>query len=127
MSKNIAKVAGVDVSTDHFIYGCRMSSSERFTNFSPVDGSHLADLPLRVRPMSTRRLRGAQGVPSLGATWHQGHLPYVKPSLTGFSAPLEELPGEGATALLNGTAASMRRHPLAHSKEWRQVIVLSSR
>ena len=44
MASNTATVAGVEVSTDHWIDGRRVSSSERFENLSPVDGSHLANV-----------------------------------------------------------------------------------
>ena len=44
MSVNSVTVAGVEISTDHFINGKRVASSGRFANISPVDGSHLADM-----------------------------------------------------------------------------------
>jgi acyl-CoA reductase-like NAD-dependent aldehyde dehydrogenase len=38
------KVAGVDVSTDHFIDGRRVASKQTFQDWSPIDGKHLADV-----------------------------------------------------------------------------------
>jgi acyl-CoA reductase-like NAD-dependent aldehyde dehydrogenase len=38
------KVAGVSVSTDHFIDGKRVESKRKFANCSPIDGKHLADM-----------------------------------------------------------------------------------
>ena len=38
----IAEVAGVEVSTDHFIGGERVASAERFDDLSPIDGQVLA-------------------------------------------------------------------------------------
>jgi len=38
------KVAGVSVSTDHFIDAKRVESKRRFPNCSPIDGKHLADM-----------------------------------------------------------------------------------
>jgi acyl-CoA reductase-like NAD-dependent aldehyde dehydrogenase len=38
------KIAGVDVSTDHFIDGKRVASKRTFANCSPIDGKHLADV-----------------------------------------------------------------------------------
>jgi acyl-CoA reductase-like NAD-dependent aldehyde dehydrogenase len=38
------KVAGVNVSTDHFIDGKRVESKRKFANCSPIDGKHLADM-----------------------------------------------------------------------------------
>jgi len=38
------KVAGVEVSTAHYIDGKRVESKEKFPNCSPIDGKHLADV-----------------------------------------------------------------------------------
>ncbi|HXN87141.1 MAG TPA: aldehyde dehydrogenase family protein, partial [Candidatus Binataceae bacterium] len=38
------KVAGVDVSTAHFIDGKRVESKQKFRLCSPIDGKHLADM-----------------------------------------------------------------------------------
>ena len=38
------KVAGVEVSTAHFIDGRRVASKRTFANCSPIDGKHLADV-----------------------------------------------------------------------------------
>src|ERR1700690_927675 len=38
------KVAGVNVSTDHFIDGKRVESKRKLANCSPIDGKHLADM-----------------------------------------------------------------------------------
>ncbi|MGO9454584.1 MAG: aldehyde dehydrogenase family protein [Candidatus Binataceae bacterium] len=38
------KVAGVQVSTDHYIDGKRVASRETFQTCSPIDGKHLADV-----------------------------------------------------------------------------------
>ncbi len=38
------KVAGVQVSTDHYIDGKRVPSKRTFPNCSPIDGKHLADV-----------------------------------------------------------------------------------
>ncbi len=41
---NATKVAGVTVSTDHFVGGRRVASKRTFQNCSPIDGKHLADV-----------------------------------------------------------------------------------
>ncbi len=41
---NTATIDGVEVPTDHWIDGRWVSSSERFENHSPIDGTHLADV-----------------------------------------------------------------------------------
>jgi aminomuconate-semialdehyde/2-hydroxymuconate-6-semialdehyde dehydrogenase len=38
------RVAGVEISTDHFIDGKRVASPRTFPNCSPIDGKHLADV-----------------------------------------------------------------------------------
>jgi 5-carboxymethyl-2-hydroxymuconic-semialdehyde dehydrogenase len=38
------KVAGVEISTAHFIDGKRVGSKRTFQNCSPIDGKHLADM-----------------------------------------------------------------------------------
>ena len=40
----VAEVAGVEVSTDHFIGGERVASAERFDDLSPIDGRVLAEV-----------------------------------------------------------------------------------
>ena len=42
MEKTI--VAGVEIDTRHFIGGQRVSSFSTFADYSPIDGSHLADI-----------------------------------------------------------------------------------
>jgi acyl-CoA reductase-like NAD-dependent aldehyde dehydrogenase len=44
MSEGRVNVAGVDVSTDHYIGGRRVASKTRFLDRSPVDGSALAEV-----------------------------------------------------------------------------------
>jgi acyl-CoA reductase-like NAD-dependent aldehyde dehydrogenase len=44
MSGNIAQVAGVVVSLDHWIDGKRVPSANRFGTASPIDGTHLGDV-----------------------------------------------------------------------------------
>jgi acyl-CoA reductase-like NAD-dependent aldehyde dehydrogenase len=41
-SPHVARVAGIDVSTDHYIGGERVASGDRFETRSPIDGSLLA-------------------------------------------------------------------------------------
>jgi acyl-CoA reductase-like NAD-dependent aldehyde dehydrogenase len=44
MSEGRVNVAGVEVSTEHYIGGRRVASKDRFLNRSPVDGSELSEL-----------------------------------------------------------------------------------
>jgi acyl-CoA reductase-like NAD-dependent aldehyde dehydrogenase len=41
---SVTKVAGVEISTEHFIGGRRVGSRETFADLSPIDGAHLADV-----------------------------------------------------------------------------------
>ena len=41
---NTSKIAGVDVSTAHFIDGKRVASKRTFADCSPIDGQHLAEV-----------------------------------------------------------------------------------
>jgi acyl-CoA reductase-like NAD-dependent aldehyde dehydrogenase len=43
-SAHVGTVEGVEVPTDHWIDGQWVSSAERFENYSPIDGTHLADV-----------------------------------------------------------------------------------
>jgi acyl-CoA reductase-like NAD-dependent aldehyde dehydrogenase len=43
-TNNVATVAGVEVSTDHYINGRRVASAERFATRSPIDESVLAEV-----------------------------------------------------------------------------------
>lgn len=79
MSSNTATVAGVEVSTDHWIGGRRVSSSERFENLSPVDGSHLADVASAGKAEADQAVDAARrAFPAWAALGPEGRLPYLK-------------------------------------------------
>ena len=40
----VARIAGVEISPDHFICGERVSSAQTFPDTSPIDEAHLADI-----------------------------------------------------------------------------------
>ncbi len=44
MSDTRVEIAGISVSTDHFIDGARVASERRFTDVSPIDGRPLAEI-----------------------------------------------------------------------------------
>lgn len=92
MSGNIAKVAGVEVSTDHYINGRRISSKERFANFSPIDGSHLADVAAAGKPEVDEAVAAARkAFPAWAALGPKGRLPYLKRFADGIRARAAEL------------------------------------
>ncbi len=92
MSGNIAKVAGVEVSTDHYINGRRVSSKDRFANFSPIDGSHLADVAAAGKPEVDEAVAAARkAFPAWAALGPKGRLPYLKRFADGIRARAAEL------------------------------------
>ena len=92
MSGNIAKVAGVEVSTDHYINGRRVSSKDRFANFSPIDGSHLADVATAGKPEVDEAVAAARkAFPAWAALGPKGRLPYLKRFADGIRARAAEL------------------------------------
>lgn len=91
MSHN-ATVAGVTVSTDHFIGGRRVSSSERFADMSPIDGAHLADVAAGTQADADEAVRAARkAFPAWAALGPQGRLPVLKRFAEGIRARAKEL------------------------------------
>jgi len=79
VASNTATVAGVEVSTDHWIDGRRVSSTERFENLSPVDGSHLANVASGGQAEADQAVDAARrAFPAWAALGPEGRLPYLK-------------------------------------------------
>jgi aminomuconate-semialdehyde/2-hydroxymuconate-6-semialdehyde dehydrogenase len=92
MGTNSVKVAGVDVSTDHWIGGKRVASKEKFANFSPVDGSHLADISAGGKAEADAAVEAARkAFPAWAALGPKGRLPYLKKFAEGIRARVNEL------------------------------------
>lgn len=92
MSGNRVKVAGVEVSTDHWIGGKRVASKERFADFSPVDGSHLADVSAGGKVEADAAVAAARkAFPAWAALGPKGRLPYLKKFAEGIKARVNEL------------------------------------
>lgn len=92
MSGNNVKVAGVDISTDHWIGGRRVSSKERFADFSPVDGSHLADISAGGKAEADAAVAAARkAFPAWAALGPKGRLPILKKFAEGLKARANEL------------------------------------
>ena len=53
-TRAVARVAGVDVSTDHYIGGRRVASPERFADHSPIDWAPLAQVARGGAPRGRR-------------------------------------------------------------------------
>jgi len=76
---NTATVAGVEVSTDHWIDGRRVPSVDRFDNLSPVDGSHLAQVASGGQAEAGLAVDAARrAFPAWAALGPEGRLPYLK-------------------------------------------------
>ncbi|MDO8838339.1 MAG: aldehyde dehydrogenase [Parvibaculum sp.] len=92
MSANTVSVAGVDISTDHWIGGKRVASKEKFADFSPVDGSHLADISAGGKAEAEAAVAAARkAFPTWAALGHRGRLPILKKFADGIRARVNEL------------------------------------
>ncbi|HEY8582701.1 MAG TPA: aldehyde dehydrogenase family protein, partial [Capillimicrobium sp.] len=74
----MTKVAGVEVSTDHYIGGERVASAQRFETISPIDGSVLAEVARAGEAEVDRAVRAAHAAfpawAALGAVGRAEHL-----------------------------------------------------
>ncbi len=92
MGTNSVKVVGVYVSTDHWIGGKRVASKEKFANFSPVDGSHLADISAGGKAEADAAVEAARkAFPAWAALGPKGRLTYLKKFADGIRARANEL------------------------------------
>ncbi len=92
MAKNVENIAGVEVSTDHWIDGRRVSSARRFANISPVDGSHLADVAAGGKAEVDQAVAAARkAFPAWAALGPKGRLPILKRFAQGILARANEL------------------------------------
>ncbi len=92
MTTNTVTVEGVEVSTDHWIDGRRVSSAERFADMSPVDGSHLADVASGGRAEADAAVDAARrAFPAWAALGPEGRLPILKRFAEGLRARVGEL------------------------------------
>ena len=92
MAGNIAKVAGVEISTDHWIGGRRVTSSRKFADLSPIDGSHLADVAAGGKVEDDQAVAAARkAFPAWAALGPKGRLPILKRFAEGIRARANEL------------------------------------
>ena len=74
-----AKVAGVDVSTAHFIDGKRVESKRKFSVESPIDGTHLAEMSAAGSSEVDAAVAAARrAFPAWAALGPEGRLPILK-------------------------------------------------
>jgi acyl-CoA reductase-like NAD-dependent aldehyde dehydrogenase len=87
-----AKVANVDVSTDHWINGKRAGSIRRFADFSPIDGAHLADVAAGGAAEIDAAVAAARAAfPAWAELGAQGRLPILQRFAKGIEARGKEL------------------------------------
>ena len=74
----LVEVAGVPVSTDHYIGGARVGSSETFVDISPIDGAALADVARGREPEAALAVTAAaDAFPAWAALGASGRAPYL--------------------------------------------------
>ena len=107
---NYRPVAGVEVSTDHWIGGRRVASSSRFELRSPIDGAHLAEVSAGGAETSRRGRRGTTGLPGVGALGPEGRAPILRRFAEGIRSRADELAAvetQDNGSLLLGTSQRM--------------------
>jgi acyl-CoA reductase-like NAD-dependent aldehyde dehydrogenase len=76
---SITRVAGVEVSTDHWIGGKRVESKRTFQSCSPIDGKHLADVSAGGAEEIDAAVAAAQrAFPEWAALGAQGRAPILR-------------------------------------------------
>lgn len=92
MAADRSTVAGVEVSTDHWIDGRRVASAERFADLSPVDGAHLADVSAGGKAEVDEAVVAARrAFPAWAALGPEGRLPILKRFAEGLRSRAGEL------------------------------------
>ena len=87
-----ASVASVEVSTDHWIGGRRVPSSNRFSVASPIDGSHLADVAAGGKAEVDEAVSAARkAFPAWAALGPEGRLPILQAFAAGLLERAAEL------------------------------------
>lgn len=111
MSGNTATIAGVEVSTDHWIDGRRVASQEKFANISPVDGSHLADISAGGKAEVDEAVAAARkAFPAWAALGPRGRLPILKKFAEGILARADDL--AAVETMDNGSLLMGNKHRL---------------
>jgi acyl-CoA reductase-like NAD-dependent aldehyde dehydrogenase len=89
---SVATVAGVDVSTEHFIGGERVGSAAKFPVASPIDGAHLADVSAGgAREVSAAVSAARAAFPAWAALGPDGRAPILRRFAEGILARAKEL------------------------------------
>jgi acyl-CoA reductase-like NAD-dependent aldehyde dehydrogenase len=109
MASTTATVAGVEVSTDHWIGGRRVPSRDRFANLSPVDGSYLAEVAAGGAAEAEAAVDAARtAFPAWADLGPSGRLPYLKRFADGLRARTADL--SAVETMDNGSLLSGNLH-----------------
>ncbi len=88
----MAKVAGVEISTDHFIGGERVRSAATFAVASPIDGTHLADVSAGgAREVDAAVSAARHAYPAWAGLGPEGRAPILRRFAEGILARAAEL------------------------------------
>jgi acyl-CoA reductase-like NAD-dependent aldehyde dehydrogenase len=92
MSEGRVNVAGVEVSTDHYIGGRRVASKETFLDRSPIDGSALAEVSAGGSAEADMAVEAARSAfPAWAALGPEGRAPILRRFADGILARAGEL------------------------------------
>lgn len=92
MSKASVTVAGVEVATDHYIDGRRISSRNRFLDRSPIDGEALGEIAAGGEPEAAMAVDAARrAFPAWAALGPEGRLPVLQRFAAGILARTKDL------------------------------------
>ena len=109
MSEGRVTVAGVDVSTDHYIDGRRVASKDRFLDRSPVDGSALGEISAGGAAESEMAVDAARrAFPAWAALGPEGRAPILRRFAEGILARAGEL--AAVETLDNGSLLTGNTH-----------------
>lgn len=92
MTDTRAVIAGVEVSLDHWIGGKRISSADRFSNASPIDGSELGAVAAGGQLEAGMAVEAASAAyPAWAALGPQGRLPILRRFAEGILARSKDI------------------------------------
>ncbi len=110
-----ADVAGVQVSTDHWIAGRRVPSSSRFAVQSPIDGTHLADVSAGgARDVDAAIDAAREAFPAWAALGPEGRAPVLRRFAEGIRSHAQQLAASRRSTTArccSGTSIAWSRAP----------------
>ncbi len=109
MSEGRVNVAGVEVSTDHYIDGRRVASKDRFLDRSPVDGSALAEISAGSKSEADAAVAAARkAFPAWAALGPEGRAPILQRFAEGIKARTADL--AAVETIDNGSLLTGNQH-----------------